>query len=107
MKRRKTMKKLFTSLIAVLFCLALAVSFVPTAWAENGVIQKNDVGIYDCGHDLDQIPIESWIITYKYIDKTTGSSNNGNLIATIVNESRRTVNFNPVTITGNVGKLLV
>jgi hypothetical protein len=101
------MKKLFGSLIAILFCLAITVSFIPTSWAENGVIQENDVSIYDCGHGLDQIPIESWIITYKYINKITGSSNNGDLIATIVNESRRTVNFNPVTIPGNIGKFLV
>jgi hypothetical protein len=101
------MKQLFGSLIAILFCLAITVSFILTSWAENGIIQENDVGIYDCGHDLDQIPIESWVITYKCIDKTIGSSNNGNLIATIVNESRRTVNFNPVTITGNIGKLLL
>lgn len=100
------MKRLFTSLLAVLFCLVIAVSFAPIGWAENGVIQEDDVGIYDSGHDSDQILIESWIITYKYIDKTIGSSNNGNLIATIVNKNRRTVNFNPVTITGNVGKPL-
>lgn len=101
------MKKLFTSFIAILFCLAIAVSFVPTVWAENEVIQENDVGIYDSSHNFNQLSIESWVITYKYIDKTIDSNNNGNLIATVVNESRRTVNFNPVTITGNVGKLLV
>lgn len=123
------MKKLFKTLIAVLFCLTIVVSLAPTAWAQSGVIhgvvQENDVGIYNSGLDFDQMPIESGITTDMHraitgetvqidikpsaalpllIDKTN-PSNNTNFIPGTIDKNRRTISFNPVTITGHMGKL--